>query len=105
MAERSLPAVEILDLREEFKQTHTTSPISSRLREALQECLNFQTQALVLINRRGYSWSVICRSCGATVQCANCSISMTHHKHIATASKMPLLRLRAAHPEKIVPEV
>ncbi len=81
VAERSLPAVEILDLREEFKQTHQTSPISSPLREALQECLNFQTQALVLINRRGYSWSVICRSCGATVQCANCSISMTHHKN------------------------
>ncbi len=80
VAERSLPSVEILDLREEFRQTHQTSPISSRLREALRECLNFQTQALVLINRRGYSWSVICRSCGATVQCANCSISMTHHK-------------------------
>ena len=80
VAERSLPAVEIIDLREEFKQTHQTGPISSRLRAALQECLNFQTQALVLINRRGYSWSVICRSCGATVQCANCSISMTHHK-------------------------
>ena len=81
VAERSLPSVEILDLREEFKQTHQTSPISSRLREALQECLNLQTQALVLINRRGYSWSVICRSCGAAVQCANCSISMTHHKN------------------------
>jgi primosomal protein N' (replication factor Y) (superfamily II helicase) len=79
--ERSLPPVEILDLREEFKQTQQTSPISSRLHQAIQECLNFQTQALVLINRRGYSWSVICRSCGATVQCANCSISMTHHKN------------------------
>jgi len=81
VAQRSLPSVEILDLREEFKRTHQTSPISSRLRETLQECLNFQTQALILINRRGYSWSVICRSCGATVQCANCSISMTHHKN------------------------
>ena len=81
VAERSLPAVEILDLREEFKQTHQTSPISSRLRKALQECLDFQTQALVLINRRGYSWSVICRSCGGNVQCTNCSISMTHHKN------------------------
>jgi primosomal protein N' (replication factor Y) len=42
--------------------------------------LSFDTQALVLINRRGYSWSVLCRSCGASVQCANCSISMTYHK-------------------------
>jgi primosomal protein N' (replication factor Y) (superfamily II helicase) len=80
VAERSLPSVEILDLRQEFKQTHQTSPISSRLREGIQECLKLRTQALVLINRRGYSWSVICRSCGATVQCVNCSISMTHHK-------------------------
>jgi len=80
VAERSLPSVEILDLREEFRQTHQASPISSRLHKALQECLDFQTQALVLINRRGYSWSVICRSCGANVQCANCSISVTHHK-------------------------
>ena len=80
VAERPLPSVEILDLREEFRQTHQTGPISSRLHKALEECLGFQTQALVLINRRGYSWSVICRSCGANVQCANCSISMTHHK-------------------------
>src|SRR6266404_585894 len=80
VAERSLPSVEILDLREEFRQTHQTSPISSRLREEIQECLTFKTQALILINRRGYSWSVICRSCGANVQCVNCSISMTHHK-------------------------
>ncbi len=34
----------------------------------------------MLINRRGYSWSVLCRSCGASVQCVNCSISMTYHK-------------------------
>ncbi len=77
---RSLAAVEIVNLREDFQQTHQTSPISKRLHEAIAECLEFQTQALVLINRRGYSWSVLCRSCGASVQCANCSISMTYHK-------------------------
>jgi primosomal protein N' (replication factor Y) len=81
VADRSLPSVEILDLREEFKQTHQTSPISAALRKGIEECLAFGTQALILINRRGYSWSVICRSCGASVQCANCSISLTHHKY------------------------
>src|SRR5215813_14084499 len=80
VARRALPSVEIVDLRGEFKQTHQTSPISTALRNALQECLAAQTQALILINRRGYSWSVLCRSCGASVQCANCSISLTHHK-------------------------
>jgi primosomal protein N' (replication factor Y) (superfamily II helicase) len=81
VANRSLPAVEIVDLRENFQQTKQTSPISLRLHDGIGECLSFQTQALVLINRRGYSWSVLCRSCGANVQCANCSISMTHHKN------------------------
>ena len=81
VADRALPAPEIVDLREEFKQTHLTSPISSALHKGIEECLAFHTQALILINRRGYSWSVICRSCGASVQCANCSISLTHHKY------------------------
>ena len=80
VADRSLAGVEIVDLREDFQQTHQTGPISSKLRAGIQECLLNGTQALVLINRRGYSWSVVCRSCGASVECANCSISMTHHK-------------------------
>ena len=77
---RSLANVEIVDLREDFQQTHKTSPISAVLHAGLQECLAGGTQALILINRRGYSWSVLCRSCGDSVQCANCSISMTYHK-------------------------
>jgi primosomal protein N' (replication factor Y) (superfamily II helicase) len=81
VASRSLASVEIVDLREDFQQTHQTSPISAALHAGIQECLAQKTQALVLINRRGYSWSVLCRSCGASVQCVNCSISMTYHKH------------------------
>src|SRR5271157_161498 len=77
---RSLAAVEIVDLRQEFQQTHQASPISQVLHAGIAEGLSFHTQALILINRRGYSWSVLCRSCGASVQCANCSISMTYHK-------------------------
>lgn len=77
---RNLAAVEIVDLRADFQQTQRASPISQALHSAIAECLSFQTQALILINRRGYSWSVLCRSCGASVQCVNCSISMTYHK-------------------------
>jgi primosomal protein N' (replication factor Y) len=78
---RPLANVEIVDLREDFARTQQTSPISAALHAGIQECLAQKTQALVLINRRGYSWSVLCRSCGASVQCVNCSISMTYHKH------------------------
>jgi primosomal protein N' (replication factor Y) len=77
---RSLASVEVIDMREDFQKTHQSSPISTALHAGIQDCLAAGTQALVLINRRGYSWSVLCRSCGASVQCANCSISMTYHK-------------------------
>jgi primosomal protein N' (replication factor Y) (superfamily II helicase) len=77
---RSLARVEIVDMREDFQKTHHASPISSALHAGIQQCLDNKTQALILINRRGYSWSVLCRSCGASVQCVNCSISMTYHK-------------------------
>src|SRR5436190_19085417 len=80
VAYRSLASGEIVDLRQDFQQTHKTSLISAALHAGIQECLANKTQALVLINRRGYSWSVLCRSCGNSVQCVNCSISMTHHK-------------------------
>jgi primosomal protein N' (replication factor Y) len=78
--QRAMANVEVVDLREDFSKTHQTSPISAALHAGIQECLAQKTQALVLINRRGYSWSVLCRSCGTSVQCENCSISMTHHK-------------------------
>ncbi len=80
VANRSMASVEIIDMREDFQRTHQAGPISTALHHGITECLKQGTQALVLINRRGYSWSVMCRSCGASVQCANCSISMTYHK-------------------------
>ena len=77
---RPLAPVEIVDLREDFKSTHSAAPISSKLGEAIAARLAEGTQSLILINRRGYSWSVLCRSCGVSVQCENCSISLTYHK-------------------------
>src|SRR6266566_3994961 len=77
---RPLAPVEIVDLRDDFRETHSTSPISAALRRSIEDCLANRAQALILINRRGYSWFVLCRSCGASVQCANCSISMAYHK-------------------------
>ena len=80
VAGRQLAQVEIVDMREDFKKTHRASAISSRLREAMKDRLASGAQTLVLINRRGYSFLAMCRSCGASVQCQNCSISLTYHK-------------------------
>ena len=77
---RPLAPVEIVDLREDFRITHKVGPLSAKLSEAIAARLAQGTQSLILINRRGYSWFVICRSCGAGIQCENCSISLTYHK-------------------------
>lgn len=77
---RPMAAVQIADLRADFRRTHTTAPISQHLREALARQLAAGRQSIVLINRRGYSWFVLCRSCGASVLCENCSIALTFHK-------------------------
>ena len=80
VANRPLADVRVVDLREEFRRAHKTAPVSESLRTAIALRLEEKTQAMVLINRRGYSWSSLCRSCGAFVQCENCSIALTYHK-------------------------
>jgi primosomal protein N' (replication factor Y) len=81
VANRPLAEVRVVDLREEFRRAHKAAPISESLRAAITLRLAEKTQAMVLINRRGYSWSSLCRSCGAFVQCVNCSIALTYHKN------------------------
>ena len=80
VARRPLAAVEVVDMREEFRQTHTQVPISRRLREEVEAQLRSGKQTLFLLNRRGYSWFLLCRSCGQTERCVNCSISLTYHR-------------------------
>jgi primosomal protein N' (replication factor Y) (superfamily II helicase) len=81
VADRPLADVRIVDLREEFRRAQKAAPVSESLRAAIALRLEEKTQAMVLINRRGYSWSSLCRSCGAFVQCQNCSIALTYHKN------------------------
>jgi len=80
VADRPLAHVDVVDLRADFQQAQRALPVSRALAGAIGECLEHGTQALVLINRRGYSWFVLCRACGATIECANCSIGLTYHK-------------------------
>ena len=77
---RPLAQVRVVDLREEFRATHRASPISESLRAAIAVRLEAGTQAMILINRRGYSWFLMCRGCGVSLQCQNCSIALTYHK-------------------------
>ena len=77
---RKLAAVEVVDMRQEFRQTHTQVPISRRLKAEIEAQLRASAQTMLLLNRRGYSWFLLCRSCGQTQRCVNCSISLTYHR-------------------------
>jgi primosomal protein N' (replication factor Y) len=77
---RPLPEVEIIDMRWEFQETGHEQVISRKLAAEIKERFDRKEQVMVLLNRRGYSPVVLCRTCGKTLQCRNCAISMTHHK-------------------------
>jgi primosomal protein N' (replication factor Y) len=80
---RPLPAVELIDMRREFQETGQEQLFSRALVAETQAALDRGEQALILLNRRGYSFVVICRSCGEKLECQNCAISLTHHKAMA----------------------
>jgi len=77
---RPLPAVELVDMREEFRTVGKEQLFSRSLIEQTQATLERGEQALILLNRRGYSFAVMCRACGEKLECENCAIALTHHK-------------------------
>jgi primosomal protein N' (replication factor Y) (superfamily II helicase) len=77
---RPLPEVEVVDMRQEFQETGQEQVISRKLAAEIKERLDRKEQAMVLLNRRGYSPVVLCRTCGKKLECANCAIALTHHK-------------------------
>ena len=77
---RPMPEVETVDMREEFLAGNN-GIFSRKMQSLLRECLDGGHQAMLFLNRRGYSTFVSCRSCGTVIQCPNCDISMTYHKH------------------------
>ncbi|MGH7643533.1 MAG: replication restart helicase PriA [Candidatus Dormibacteria bacterium] len=75
---RRLPPVEVVDLREELTRGNR-SPFSRRLAELVTETLAEGGQGILFLNRRGTSSVVLCRSCGESLGCPNCSVSLTLH--------------------------
>ncbi len=79
--ERPLPAVNVVDMRAELATHGADTILSAPLLERMEDRLERGEQALVLLNRRGYAPSVLCRQCGQTLQCPNCSVTLTFHRN------------------------
>jgi len=78
--QRPLPEIEIIDMHQEFQETGHEQVISRKLASEIKERFDRKEQVMVLLNRRGYSPVVLCRTCGKTLECQNCAIALTHHK-------------------------
>ncbi len=81
VADRPLPAVDLVDMREEFRETGAEQIFARELIEQTQATLDRGEQAIILLNRRGYSFVVLCRACGEKMECENCAVALTYHKH------------------------
>lgn len=77
---RPLPTVHIVDMRVEFQKMGKTAVICELLQNLIQDRLTRGEQVLILLNRRGYSRFLLCRSCGHVASCVSCSISLTFHQ-------------------------
>ena len=78
--DRPLAAVTIVDMRQEVAEQGPDVVFSAALHDALADRLRRGEQALVLLNRRGYAAAILCRQCGRTLECPNCSVSLTLHR-------------------------
>jgi primosomal protein N' (replication factor Y) len=74
-----------VNMRDEYAAEGPDVVVSRALREAIGARLSRGEQAVVLLNRRGYASAVLCRACGNTMECPNCSVSLTYHRRARRA--------------------
>ncbi len=76
---KPLPDIETVDMKKEIRAGNA-SPFSRALKYELTSCIEQSNQAIIFLNQRGYSRSVICTECGHVQKCSSCDVSLTYHK-------------------------
>ena len=84
--QRQMPVMRIIDLRQERRKEKAAAILSEKLRSAIAERLEKREQTILFLNRRGFSTSLLCSSCGQARDCPNCSVALTFHRHVARLS-------------------
>lgn len=77
---REMPAMRIVDMRQEMEKEGRLNVLSRDLRDAIQARLDRAEQTILFLNRRGFATSLVCPSCGTVARCEHCSVAMTYHK-------------------------
>lgn len=85
--DRPLPEICVVDMRTELKAGNRTV-FSRTLRARIEQTLSRGEQAMLFLNRRGFSTFVLCRDCGYVCACPNCDVSMTYHARARAGQEM-----------------
>jgi len=80
IGERSLAAADLIDMRAEFARHKKPVVFSDEVLTAIAETKANGEQSIILLNRRGYSSFILCRSCGESIMCPNCEVTLTYHR-------------------------
>ncbi|MGD2278789.1 MAG: primosomal protein N', partial [Candidatus Omnitrophota bacterium] len=100
--EKELPRVKLVDMRIEFDTRSGRQVVSHVMEDVLRKDVSKKKQALIFLNRRGFSTFVSCRKCGYVIKCDKCDSPMVFHKE-----KKELICHycnRRMHPPEICPE-
>ncbi len=81
---RPFASARIIDMRKVFAQYGRPRVFSDELLDAIAATHQKKEQSIILLNRRGYSSAVLCRTCGETMQCPNCDVTLTYHRSLRT---------------------
>jgi primosomal protein N' (replication factor Y) len=80
IGQRSLARAELVDMRAVFARHKKPVVFSDEIIEAIEQTQARGEQSIILLNRRGYSSFILCRSCGESIMCPNCEVTLTYHR-------------------------
>lgn len=80
VANRPLAQAEMIDMREVFARRKKPAVFSDELLREIEQTHARGEQTIILLNRRGYSSFILCRSCGESINCPNCDVTLTYHQ-------------------------
>ncbi|MCR5593622.1 MAG: primosomal protein N' [Saccharofermentans sp.] len=83
----TLPGVTIVDMKRQIKEGYGDL-LSAPLRNAMAKAFSEGNQVMLFLNRRGYSRTIVCSSCGEPAECPNCSVAMTLHNNLRSAGRL-----------------
>jgi primosomal protein N' (replication factor Y) len=83
----AMPHIELIDMKQENRFRRGVHLLSQRLEHLLRVTIESKHQAILLLNRRGYSNFVYCPSCANVLQCKYCDTTMTYHRAAAAHAR------------------